>query len=354
MKKYKYRHREVYKDTNIDIKANTTKELSEKITRKRKAIDRAILDTDTKLSVFGMRYLETYKKNTIQEKSYKDLLTIFNRHILPGVGDKKMSKIKAIEFQQMLNGLNFSVDHTSKIYNLTRQIVRHAYKNGLTPYDYSLDLIKPKGIPTKSGRSLTEYEQTVLLKVIEGHRIELLVMVMLYCGLRTHEARELLWKDTDLKNEVIYIHGTKTANAERVVPIPQHFVPMLKKHKGSAFDHVCLSDKQQAERSWRYIKRLMNIEMGCRVYRNKLVPPYPLQEPCRLYDLRHTYCTNLEKQGVPISIASRLMGHANISITAQIYTHENDISLDIARELINRSGKQGGKLSEETLKFQHL
>lgn len=79
----------------------------------------------------------------------------------------------------------------------------------------------------------------------------------------------------------------------------------------------------------------MNIEMGCRTYRNKLLPPYPLQEPCRLYDLRHTYCTNLEAHGVPISIASRLMGHSDISITAQIYTHENDKSIEIARALIN-------------------
>ncbi|MGN0693681.1 MAG: tyrosine-type recombinase/integrase [Lentihominibacter sp.] len=137
------------------------------------------------------------------------------------------------------------------------------------------------------------------------------------------------------------------ANADRVVPVPLHFAAVLKEKRREPFEHVCLADKQQAERSWRYIKRLMNIEMGCKVYRNKLVPPYPLQEPCRLYDLRHTYCTNLEKQGVPISIASRLMGHANISITAKIYTHENDVSLEIARKLID--GANNSKKSEKKL-----
>ena len=282
-----------------------------------------------------MKYLETYKENTLTESSYKDLVIIFNKHIVPGIGDKKVSKIKAIEYQEMLNRLVYSKDYISKIYNLTRQIVRHAYKNGLIPRDYSIELTKPKGIPTKAGRSLSEYEQHILLKVIKGHRIELLVMIMLYCGLRTKEARELLWRDVDFDNRLLHVHGTKTSNADRIVPIPQHMIPILEENKGNGFEHVCLSNKQQAERSWRYIKRLMNIEMGCKVYRNQLIPPFPLQEPCRLYDLRHTYCTNLEKQGVPISIASRLMGHANISVTAKIYTHENDVALEIARKLID-------------------
>lgn len=347
--KYKYRHREIYKGVQIDIKANTTKELAAKITTKRKQIDLAALDEDTKLSVFGKKYLETYKANTVGSKTYDDLVRIFNKHILPGVGDKKVSTIKAIEYQEMLNNkCRYSKDYVSKIYDLTRQIVRHAYKNRLIPYDYSLDLTKPSGEPTKAGRSLSEYEQNILLKVIKGHRLEMLVLMMLNCGLRTQEARNLLWKDVDLKKEIIKVHGTKTSNAERVVPIPRALLPVLREHKAGPFEHVCMSDKQQVERAWRSVKRAMNIEMGCRVYRNKLVPPYPLQEPCRLYDLRHTYCTNLEKQHVPISIASRLMGHANISITAKIYTHDNDVSLDIARALINGDGKGDGKQNTGT------
>lgn len=349
MTKYRYRHRETYKDVRIDIRANTTKELAEKVARKRKSIDTATVDADTKLSVFGIRYLETYKKNTVAAATYRDLVMIFNKHILPGVGDKRISGIKAIEYQQMLNSKDYSNDYISKMYNLTRQIVRHAYKNRLIPYDYSLELTKPKGIPTKAGRSLSEHEQAVLLDVIRGDRAELLVMIMLYCGLRTKEARSLTWKDIDFENELLHVRGTKTINADRLVPIPLHFLPILEDHQGSPFENVCLADKQQAERAWRHIKRLMNIKMGCKVYRNKLIPPYPLQEPCRLYDLRHTYCTNLEKQGVPLSIASRLMGHANISITAKIYTHENDVSLEIARSLINNYGQQNGQLSEEML-----
>lgn len=88
---------------------------------------------------------------------------------------------------------------------------------------------------------------------------------------------------------------------------------------------------------WDSVRREMNLAMGCRTYRNKLVPPYPLADDFTLYNLRHTYCTDLEKMGVPINIASRFMGHANIGITSKIYTHASTEALEIGRDLINNS-----------------
>lgn len=54
-----------------------------------------------------------------------------------------------------------------------------------------------------------------------------------------------------------------------------------------------------------------------------------------LYDLRHTYCTDMEKKGVPINIAKYLMGHSDISVTAIIYTHADDETVEQARALID-------------------
>ncbi len=340
--KYKYRHQEVYKGVSIDIKANNLNDLSDKLKRKKHKIDHNYIDENTLLKDFGTKYLETYKQPVVSDKTYSGLETVFKKHILIGLGNKPVSKIKPLDVQEMLNNNVYSVDYTQKIYNLTCQLFRYAYKNGLTATDYSLDFEKPKGVPRKAGRSLTAAEEAAFLKVIAGHRAEMICKLMYYCGLRTGEARALIWKDVDFKRNIIHIPGTKTANADRYVPIPDVFVPFLKEHKGSPFDSVCDTDKQRNEKAWRNVKRLMNIELGCKVYRNKLVPPYPLQEPLRLYDLRHTYCTNLEKQGVPISIASRLMGHANIQITAKIYTHDSDESLEKARELINGSKQPSG------------
>ena len=61
--------------------------------------------------------------------------------------------------------------------------------------------------------------------------------------------------------------------------------------------------------------------MGAKTYRNALVPPLPLAEDFTPYCLRHTYCTDLCKASVDVRTAMKLMGHANISITSDIYTH---------------------------------
>ena len=39
------------------------------------------------------------------------------------------------------------------------------------------------------------------------------------------------------------------------------------------------------------------------------------------HKLRHTYCTSLHSAGIDLKTAQYLMGHSNIAITAEIYTH---------------------------------
>lgn len=41
----------------------------------------------------------------------------------------------------------------------------------------------------------------------------------------------------------------------------------------------------------------------------------------RLHDVRHTYATVALSAGVPITIVSRRLGHATVSITLDVYSH---------------------------------
>lgn len=86
---------------------------------------------------------------------------------------------------------------------------------------------------------------------------------------------------------------------------------------------------------WRSFKRQLNISMGCKVYRNQLIAPYPLDEGFRPYYLRHTHCTDLQKKGVDVRTAQYLMGHSDITITANIYTHADNQTIIDAADKIN-------------------
>ena len=362
-KKYKYRHKETYQGVRLDIRANTTMELLEKIKAKKEQIDRETIDRNTKLSVFVTLFLETYKKNIVSDSWYTELKRIGNR-IVEKIGDKPIGKIKPIELQSFLNDcVNFSDSYIKKIYDLVCQVFRYAYRNGVTLRDFTLELERPKGIKGKNGRSITEKERKALLSVLQGHRGEIFCKLMLYCGLRPGEASALVWKDINLKTGTLSINKARKRNGTigepkssagyRDIPIPDHFVSELKKIQRQPFDLVCVQSngsphtQTTIKNMWKNICRLMNIEMGCKVSRNALVPPYPLADDFKMYNLRHTYCTDLEKKGVPINIASRLMGHSDISITSRIYTHASDESLNIARLLINGEGKSEGNKKQE-------
>lgn len=66
--------------------------------------------------------------------------------IVPGIGNKPVGKIKPLEIQDFLNETsNLSASYIKKIYSLVCQIFKYAYKNGMTPRDYTVDLERPKG-----------------------------------------------------------------------------------------------------------------------------------------------------------------------------------------------------------------
>ncbi len=43
--------------------------------------------------------------------------------------------------------------------------------------------------------------------------------------------------------------------------------------------------------------------------------------PTRLHDLRHAYATKLLEEGVPMTVVSKLLGHADIRTTVNTYGH---------------------------------
>lgn len=344
MAKYEYRHQENYKGAKIDCRAHSSKELINKVQQKRQEIDRGIVDGSIRLSVFGRLFLESNKQHTVSASWYRDLSYALNK-IVAGIGDRPMDHIKPIHLQDYLNSLSGADSSIKKQYDLIMQIFRHAYINGVTPTDYTIGLVRPHGSPTVTGRTLTDHERMILLDVLSGHRGELFCKIMLYCGLRPSETQALQWIDVDLKSKTINVNKSlkpdssigepKTSAAYRTVPIPDHLIPLLKANKEAPFSDLFSHNYTWRRRMWDSVRRDMNIAMGCQMYRNKLIPPYPLADDFTLYNLRHTYCTDLEKKGVPINIAARLMGHSNISITSKVYTHASKEALEIARDLIN-------------------
>lgn len=187
------------------------------------------------------------------------------------------------------------------------------------------------------------------------------VLCILYCGLRPGETAALKWSEVDLDAGTMHIRAAKEAASKREkapktdagirdIPIPKVYADRLKMRKRTGEYVFPQSDGKTAmtdssmKRRWETIKKHIDIEMGATVERVKLdgsrkrttiITEHTTADDLDLYDLRHTYCTDLEKKGVPINIAKYLMGHSDISVTANIYTHADNETIEAARTLID-------------------
>ena len=140
-------------------------------------------------------------------------------------------------------------------------------------------------------------------------------------------------KDLSMRDgyPLLHIRGSKTHNSDRFVPVPYELYDLIKNTPRNEYI-ACYSTgnkikEEHRARLWRSYTRQINIEMGCKTYRNALVPPYPLAPDLVAYCLRHEYCTELARRGIDIRMAQKLMGHSDITLTANIYTNfdKNDI-----------------------------
>ncbi len=332
MKKYNYRKRFVYKGKEYNVYADTLIELAQRYTDKLRRLEDGteIISGNTSIERWALQCIDAYKtgQKAITRKKY---INRVKRCILSEIGQKTVADITPMEIQTVLNHQQGkSKTQINEVYQALRFIFRHAVENNLRKDDPTTYLQKPSGTYNPR-RALTEEERKAVLAVAKTDRRYYFYLLMLLCGCRPSEAAACTGYDIDTVDDVhvLHIKGTKTLFSDRFVPIPDELYKLIKRTPKKAFI-ACTRDGNKItnyDRLWRSFKRQLNIYMGCKTYRNQLIPPYPLAEDLVPYCFRHEYCSDLARKGIDIRTAQKLMGHSNIELTANIYTHvdTNDI-----------------------------
>jgi integrase len=350
-----------------DLIAKTEAELDTKIYEARRdyELGKTVNSPNVTVKTWAEEWLETYKKPYVVNHSYKTYRSIIENQIIPAIGPKKMKDVKPVHLQKIITSrIGFSASHISRVKTTLHAIFRQAVINNIR-HDNPADALVMPNVEKKSRRAITDDEKAVLFKVCETHPQGLFPLLMYYCGLRPGETGALLWGDVDLKNNIIHINKateagsgniktTKTKAGIRDVPIPAEFAETLKIHAQGhkPSEYVLTTDggkhayAEAYRRWWRSIRRAMNIELGAKFERNKLVADL-VAEDFTPYCLRHTFCTNLQRAGVPINVAKYLMGHSDINMTAGIYTHHTDDTTNSARSAVDAFYKSEAEKAAE-------
>lgn len=334
----------------------TLKEAHAKAAELKEKLKRGEVGVSSKMTVarWAKEWLETYKLHSVGAKTYEDYKRKIENLIIPEIGNLPIKDVKDVQLQKILNQrAGKSKSDVDKTRIVIKSLFRRAYLSRLITRDPA-EAIEAPAAKEGTHRSITDHEREHILKLAETHPAGLWVQMMLYCGLRSGECRALDWRHIDLEKRIVHVvcamkAGTeeigppKSAAGVRDIPIPDVFLEALQKAQRGPFEPVFVKPiskkrhtKKSMESQWRNFKRNLDIQMGAKLYRNKITIN-AVADDLEPYCLRHTYCTDLQDKGVPINVARYLMGHSNILVTSKIYTHTTEKALESARDKINGS-----------------
>lgn len=365
-KKYEYVRRTLtWEGKRYTVRGKTEREAADKLAELRASLRRGerTVGADSTVDRWFEEWYALYKCDAgITDKSRKMYREKYDLYISPRIGVMKLKDVREVHLQRILNsqrGRSFSL--LSKLRLVLRAIFSRAHSTRLIPFDPSCNLSLPdctKG----THRSITEEERLAILTVAGSHPSGLWVMLILHAGLRPGETAPLQWQDIDLTHGVIHVYKALESGSSRIkdpktdagtrdIPISRTLLPLLQSARQghSPLDLVFptsggkMRDDKALRRLWSGFTRSLDIHMGATLYRNRIIESV-VADDLTPYCLRHTFCTDLERAGVPINVAKELMGHSDISVTANIYTHRDPgvlrrgiAQLDASRETVTVS-----------------
>lgn len=335
-----FRKRGTFAGVPYDVKAKSEKELEAKYQEKIIAIEKKHLTkgSSTPVNEWFERYIELYVDGKVSDSTYQNRERMYRKWIRPVIGNMAIGKVTSTECQNILNAMaGHSKDYINKVAQLLYNIFRRA-KNARLIYDNpAADLSRPMAF-NGSGRAATMQERALMLLAAPEHRGGLWLRCILYLGMRPGETCRFLGKHINYDEGLVFIDGTKSASARRIVPAPADLLEDLRALEKKPDEYIFLNTqgyplrKSSCDNMWHSFRNVMNIKAGCRLYRNQVIDPVVASDLIPYY-FRHAFATDLKDANIPYRIRQELLGHSDGSVTDR-YTHRTEASLNTARELL--------------------
>ena len=316
------------------------------------------------------QWMASYKSTTAYStKRMYD--TALRTKIKPVIGEMLIKDVRHLHLQKLVNEYAGKSESTLDKLRITLgQLFKAAYKNHLIERNPAEDISMPSGT-SGSHRALERWEIDLIAANWQHHRCGIWVMLMLFAGIRRGEMMALKWQNVDLEGKVLRVSeaahfegnsavdgNTKTESGVRDIPIvPPLYAALTVKKAGSlSAGFVCTGasgeqiTSSSLKRGWAGMLIIMN-----KAANGEPPEQTPGRQPTRLakeerktltpeaqkelaakrraewqkvkftpHDLRHTYATMLYDAGVDPKSAQHLLGHKDIRMTMQLYTHLSD------------------------------
>lgn len=289
-------------------------------------------------------WLETYC-HTVKKATLAIIKSRLNNYLLPAFGNYKLDKLTPPVIQKQVNQWAKDYNQLGKGYqeytqlnSLNKRILKYAVSLQVIPFNPARDIIVPRRKP-KEGQKLKYLDDDHLKKFLnyldqlpntyKNFYDTVLYKTLLSTGLRIRECLALKWSDIDLQNGTLDVNKTlncekevttpKTKSSIRVIDLDNKTVLMLRLYKNR-------QAQVGREIGLTYEKVFPNYfdeYRDARTLRHRLEKHLKLSECPRLtfHAFRHTHASILLNAGLPYKEIQTRLGHSQISITMDTYSH---------------------------------
>ena len=274
-----------------------------------------------------------YKKNTVKKSTYYNYSYSVEKYLYPKFADQDITKIK--DYNDFIEKLTDTLAPKTvrDIITKLKEIINFYEEEHNTKLNIkmmSLPKMNKKEIQILSNKEKQKLEKYC----IEQNSLKSLgILICLNTGLRIGEVCALRWENIDFESKKIHIEKTieriyskeenktiviidtpKSITSVRTIPINSKLYNILKQIRGKSkktdFVLTGSSEHYVEPRNYQYhFKEILK--------RNKV-------KKYKFHTLRHTFATNCIEAGMDIKSLSEILGHADVSITLNIYVHSSD------------------------------
>lgn len=287
-------------------------------------------------------------KRDLSENTRRGYGTVINRIKESDFGQMRVRTVKISDAKAFYISLHDRGNKRNTI-SIFHCVLRPAFEMAVdddmirkNPFKFQISDILPNDAGKRT--ALTKAQQEAYLKYVQEYGRDNYyndILILLGTGLRVSELYGLTKNDVDFKTRCIYIDHQLCRTAEK-----PYFITTPKTSSGvrtiPMTDTVYLALKQviknrpvgKAEQivdgygGFLFLdksgmpKVAMHLENYMRGIQSKINRLYGNSFPRVIpHVLRHTFCTNMQQAGIDVKSLQYLMGHSNVSVTLDIYTH---------------------------------
>lgn len=275
---------------------------------------------------------------SVRPKTAHSYGQIVRLHLLPELGAIPLAELRPAHVQALLNtkaASGLAPRTVAYIRNVLRQALGHAERSELVGRNVARLAVPPR-IPRREVHPLTPDEARRFLTAIDVERLRALYVVALALGLRQGEILGLRWRDVDLDARSLRVRAAlqrvdgvlalvepKSATSRRTLPIPALVADALVAHRAQT-ESEGIAEIEALPGVTDLVFRttlgtpLDAISVTRRFQRILRRAGLPHQ---RFHDLRHACASLLLAQGVPARVVMETLGHSQISLTLNTYSH---------------------------------